>query len=362
MNYESTLDEKLSWAETQDWADAMADCEQDPIWHPEGDVWTHTRLVCESLAGTPDWRALSRSAQNEAEWAAVLHDVAKPRTLARIDGRLSNPRHSIKGTRMAREILAALDAPFESRERVCGLVRHHGWPPHFDESNDPQRQVIHSSWLAPNDALFALAYADQLGRSSEDRETSMEWIRLWRLQAEELGAFRQPFPFANAHARFLFYRDALSSLHYAPREPTFTVTMTCGLPGSGKSTWLAENFDGPIVELDAIRCELRTAGSDDQGQVQQLAKERCREYLRRGESFAFDATSLDPRMRARNIRLFAGYQARIRIVHPTTSLQSSLANNATRERPVPDKAMRDMARRFEPPDWSECHDLLLVTD
>ena len=45
----ASLDEILAWAEDQPWARAMAACGQDAGWHAEGDVWTHTRMVCDQL-------------------------------------------------------------------------------------------------------------------------------------------------------------------------------------------------------------------------------------------------------------------------------------------------------------------------
>lgn len=39
----------LAWAEARPWARAMAVCPQDAQWHAEGDVWTHTRMVCAEL-------------------------------------------------------------------------------------------------------------------------------------------------------------------------------------------------------------------------------------------------------------------------------------------------------------------------
>ena len=36
----------LEWAEAQSWTRDMAACNQDAQWHAEGDVWTHTMMVC----------------------------------------------------------------------------------------------------------------------------------------------------------------------------------------------------------------------------------------------------------------------------------------------------------------------------
>ena len=45
----ASLDDILAWAESQPWCRAMADCPQDAEWHREGDVWTHTKMVCQQL-------------------------------------------------------------------------------------------------------------------------------------------------------------------------------------------------------------------------------------------------------------------------------------------------------------------------
>ena len=61
----STIDtaQILAWAEAQPWAHAMAACQQDAQWHAEGDVWTHTRMVCAELERLTEWPELDRSAQ-----------------------------------------------------------------------------------------------------------------------------------------------------------------------------------------------------------------------------------------------------------------------------------------------------------
>jgi len=45
----------LDWAEAQPWVRSMAVCPQDALWHAEGDVWTHTRMVVAELQRLPDW-------------------------------------------------------------------------------------------------------------------------------------------------------------------------------------------------------------------------------------------------------------------------------------------------------------------
>ena len=58
------------------WVKAMHGCPQDPVYHAEGDVWVHTRMVCEALVDDPAWRALDELARRILFSATLLHDVA----------------------------------------------------------------------------------------------------------------------------------------------------------------------------------------------------------------------------------------------------------------------------------------------
>ena len=138
------------------------------------------------------------------------------------------------------------------------------------------------------------------------------------------------------------------------------MTMMSGLPGSGKDTWLAANRpELPVVSLDRVRGELGIGPSDDQGQVIQAARGRCRGHLRSGRSFAFNATNLLRLTRQRWIDLFADYGARIEVVYVEPPMAVILAQNKRRERSVPEKVIRDLADRCEPPTLTEAHGLLL---
>jgi len=100
----------LAWAETQPWAREMASCQQDSQWHAEGDVWTHTRLVCSELEHLPEWDSFSRVAQLKLLFAALFHDVGKPATSSPDPetGRIRSPKHAVVGSEIARRVLRDL--------------------------------------------------------------------------------------------------------------------------------------------------------------------------------------------------------------------------------------------------------------
>ena len=101
--------------------DAMVGVEQPPEFHPEGDVFTHTRLMLDALPPNPSLRlALS----------VLLHDVGKPPTAALVTLPDGTPRwrfenHAAIGADMARAILERLRAPHALVDEVCAIIAGH---------------------------------------------------------------------------------------------------------------------------------------------------------------------------------------------------------------------------------------------
>ncbi|MFN0068957.1 MAG: 2-amino-4-hydroxy-6-hydroxymethyldihydropteridine diphosphokinase [Limisphaerales bacterium] len=108
---------------------ALRGTPQDPEWHPEGDVWTHTLHSLDALVTLPAWRDALETDRIVLSLAVLLHDVGKPVTTQREDrngrGRIVSPRHEELGAEIAERFLGRLDAPVAVRERVLPLVRGH---------------------------------------------------------------------------------------------------------------------------------------------------------------------------------------------------------------------------------------------
>ncbi len=355
--------EILAWAESQGWARSMAACQQDPQWHAEGDVWTHTKLVCAELEQTGEWPALDRSSQVKLFLTGLFHDAGKPATTAPDPetGRMRSPNHSQAGSELARQVLRELGCDLTTREEICRLVRFHSRPAYLLEKPNPEREIIFLSWLVNNRLLYLFALADTRGRKTKEMTRPEEQIHLWECLAQEHGCYDQPYAFANEQARFLFFRNQLSSLHYSPHENyRCKVTMMSGLPGAGKDTWLERHRPQiPVVSLDAVRDELDTCATDNQGEVIQTARERCRQHLRAHQDFAFNATNITRQTRQRWINLFAEYGARIEIVYLEPPLSTILQQNQKRSNPVPENVILKLLEKLEPPTLTECHGLLV---
>src|SRR5882757_629363 len=109
----------------------MAACQQDAQWHAEGDVWTHTKMVCAELERLAEWTALDRLSQIKLLFVALFHDSGKPATTA-IDpetGRTRSPKHALVGAEIARRVLRKLECDLQTREEIVSLIRYHGRPP-----------------------------------------------------------------------------------------------------------------------------------------------------------------------------------------------------------------------------------------
>jgi predicted kinase len=360
---QASLDEIVAWANDQPWCRAMADCQQDSGWHSEGDVWTHTKMVCAQLPMLAEWPALTPHERMVLIFTALFHDAAKPLT-SQVDpltGRITSPRHAIKGEHLARTVLRDLECDLAVREEIARMVRFHGRPAFLLERSNPSHEVVWLSWSVSNKLLYLLALADTRGRNTAEMGRPEENLHYWKMMAEEHNCFDTPFQFGNDQARFQFFRQKEPNLHYVPQEDyRCTVTMMSGLPGSGKDTWLANlRGDLPVVSLDDVREELGVEATENQGQVAQLARGRCRELLRARTSFAFNATNLLRQTRQRWIDLFADYNARIEMVYVEPPLSVILNQNKRRKRLVPEDVIVELANKLEPPTWTEAHGLIV---
>ncbi|HUY18485.1 MAG TPA: CCA tRNA nucleotidyltransferase [Candidatus Binataceae bacterium] len=94
----------------------LVGCEQPANFHPEGDVYVHTRLMLSMLPP---------GCSETLAFGALLHDIAKPQTRAEVDGKVTYYGHTEQGALIAAGIMNRLRRSRAVQERVAYLVRYH---------------------------------------------------------------------------------------------------------------------------------------------------------------------------------------------------------------------------------------------
>jgi len=173
----------------------LVGCEQEPEWHPEGDVWTHNLLVMDQAASRLD--GLPYPQQVALMLGAVSHDFGKPVTTAFLDGRIRSYNHEEAGVEPAEAFLDRLNihslGGYDVRQQVLGLVAHHLKPGMWRTAPDGVGDGAFRRLARKVDLklLARLAKADCLGRTGTFDCSAMDWF-LERAQA--LGVEHEPPP------------------------------------------------------------------------------------------------------------------------------------------------------------------------
>ena len=159
---------------------ALVGCEQEPEWHPEGDVWLHTLLVIDQARTRID--DLDRPQQVALMLGALCHDFGKPATTAFIDGRIRSRNHEEAGIEPTKAFLDRLNVHtllgYDIRGQVVGLVAHHLKPGMWHQSVSPVGDGAFRRLAKKVDLelLARLAKSDCLGRTGQFDCSAMDWF------------------------------------------------------------------------------------------------------------------------------------------------------------------------------------------
>ena len=341
----------------------MRETPQNPVWHAEGDVLTHTRLVVERLVESDAWRSETPEKRAILFVAALLHDVAKPFRTRVEDGKITSPGHASSGALVAREILwrrfglAGSASARRFRETVCALIRFHSAPVHILDAENPEFVVLRAASegetteLFSNRLLATLVEADLRGRIADNVAESLAALDMFRDVAQEAGVYDAPFKFASDFSRYAYFSGRLDSPHIDLYNDTWgEVVLLSGLPGTGKDAYIKQTFpDLPVISLDDLRDEMKIAPEDDPDLVLARAREIAKEHLRAKRPFVWNATNIADFARAPIVRLCRDYGATVRIVYLETTWDETLRRNASRSRVVPSSVIERMLSKLDPP-------------
>lgn len=158
---------------------AMRGMTQDASYHHK-DVYDHTLQVVDQA---PD-RLIVR-------WAALLHDIAKPRTRSVENGTVHFIGHETVGAKMSRKILLGLKLDRETVEQVSQLVAMHQRANGYEEdwTDGAVRRFVREAGEVLED-LLDLSAADVTSKRQERQRMASSRVsalreRIERLRAEE---------------------------------------------------------------------------------------------------------------------------------------------------------------------------------
>ena len=178
---------ETGWGEHFPEVTALVGTPQDPEWHPEGDVFTHTGHCLDALVTLPAFQEADATMRVIYALAVLAHDFAKPATTREElrEGRLRiiSPGHEAAGGPLAEQFLQRIATPNTIRERILPLVTNH--LAHLQAITDRSvRRLAKRLEPATIDDLAVLITADQFGRPPRPRVPSENLLLLQQKAAE----------------------------------------------------------------------------------------------------------------------------------------------------------------------------------
>ncbi len=163
----------------------LTETEQDPLWHPEGNVWIHT-LQCINAGAQIIHREPLRVREAFVIMLGILcHDLGKPETTIKAADRISTPEHESAGEEPTRAFLNQIGADNETKEKVIPLVKNHLAPFSFYKAEFRKgekitdgaiRRLARRLYPATIYELTLVAEADYMGKGTRlhDRDENFK--------------------------------------------------------------------------------------------------------------------------------------------------------------------------------------------
>ncbi len=159
---------------------ALIGCPQNPIKHPEGDVFIHTGMVLDEARKLVD--DLSHPKKLAVMLGALCHDFGKPAKTMVEDGAVKAAGHEDAGVLLTENWLARLKVftfdSYDVRAQAVALVELHAvpheWHKQKDEITDGDFRRL--ALRVEPDLLYRVARADCLGREGNFPPTAEEWF------------------------------------------------------------------------------------------------------------------------------------------------------------------------------------------
>ncbi|WP_299011076.1 AAA family ATPase [uncultured Shewanella sp.] len=367
--------------------------EQDLVWHGEGNVAVHTDRVLTVLYQlfALEANGLTGEQKQILILSALLHDIAKPITTKRkpIQGveRVVAPKHEALGVDYLAIKLLELPISHKVIMNVMALVGHHQKPKLLVIKKSDFSDYLSLALEVDLAMLYWLERADFQGRVCEDLQQQLEYLELFKMFAKEYQLWNVNDPRAELIKKVQVKQQADEQLYLnnyvvselasgkitMPEEAMRTtyenaqdfshLYLMCGISGSGKSTWIAQNLNNvDVISLDDIREEIngQRGCQKNLDQVLQLAKLRLKQALANKQDVVWDATNL--RFDHRKIICDYGrdYGALVTLVVFHLKESTLRAGNLQRIHAIPSEVISRQIEQWQWPSMSEAHRILVV--
>lgn len=163
--------------------EALRTTQQEPEWHPEGSVWTHTLLVIDVAARLIHEREFSAEDQLTVMLGALCHDLGKPSTTKSENGRWRSKGHEEAGEQPTKQFFTKGIFGKTIEQRVIRIVKDHLKPGVLlrelekGQLDDKQyanaiRRLLRRLGDVPVEVFLTVTEADKRGRGFADALTA----------------------------------------------------------------------------------------------------------------------------------------------------------------------------------------------
>ena len=151
--------------------EALKGCQQPPQFHPEGDVFVHTRMMLEKLPAEVSLPLV---------FSVLFHDIGKPPTFSRDpaeDGRIRFSGHDKVGAQMTQRVMERLRFSREETDAMVEAVDQHMV---FKDVQKMRVSKLKRFMSRPH-------FADEMALHKVDCESSHGWTGQLRISAAKKG-------------------------------------------------------------------------------------------------------------------------------------------------------------------------------
>lgn len=346
-------------------------CMQDKEHHAEGDVWTHTKMVVEELLNLSDFQQLNEEEKFICFYACLFHDMSKPLCTKEeiVNGKkkITSKGHSKLGEIDSRILLWKNEVPFNIREKISMIIKSHQIPFFLiDKYKNYDFMVNMISQETSNKLLSIVAKADIKGRIIEDKNDInkvLENINLFNEISIDNNCFDKPKEFINQYTKFQYFQKQGTILTDQPYYDThdFNVIVLCGMPASGKNTYVEKYFSNlEVISFDDAKEMFGIKHGQNDGKAVHYMKDKAKELLRKKETFVWNTTNLSKDMRKKTLDLIHNYHGKVELHYLEETENVIKTRNSKRDTTLPNDKIDTMLLKWEPPQTYETFEVKYI--